>query len=91
MLTLPIKKHWFDMINFDIKKAEYRDISPYYDSRLKRYLYNYIELVLQNGYSKDSPKMRCVCFVTIGCGIPEWGAIPKQNCYILLIKSHELI
>ena len=34
MLTLPIKKKWFDMILNGTKKEEYREIKPYYDSRL---------------------------------------------------------
>lgn len=34
MLTLPIKKKWYDMILSGIKKEEYREIKPYYDSRL---------------------------------------------------------
>lgn len=33
MLTLPIKKKWFDMILAGVKKEEYRDIKPYYTSR----------------------------------------------------------
>lgn len=33
MLTLPIKKKWFDMIVAGEKKEEYRDIKPYYDAR----------------------------------------------------------
>ena len=35
MLTLPIKKKWFDMILSGEKKEEYREIKPYYDSRFK--------------------------------------------------------
>ncbi len=34
MLTLPIKKKWFDMILSGEKKEEYREIKPYYISRL---------------------------------------------------------
>ncbi len=34
MLTLPIKKKWFDMILSGGKKEEYREITPYYISRL---------------------------------------------------------
>jgi hypothetical protein len=34
MLILPIKKKWFDMIRSGEKKEEYREIKPYYDSRL---------------------------------------------------------
>ena len=33
MLTLPIKKHWFDMILSGDKKEEYREIKPYYTKR----------------------------------------------------------
>lgn len=34
MLILPIKKKWFDMILSGEKKEEYREITPYYTSRL---------------------------------------------------------
>lgn len=33
-LTLTIKKQWFDMIADGVKPEEYRDIKPYYASRL---------------------------------------------------------
>lgn len=35
MLTLPIKKKWFDMILSGEKKEEYREIKPYYISRFR--------------------------------------------------------
>lgn len=35
MLTLPVKKKWFDMILSGEKKEEYREIKPYYISRFK--------------------------------------------------------
>ncbi len=35
MLTLPIKKKWFDMILSGEKKEEYREIKPYYTTRFK--------------------------------------------------------
>ena len=34
MLTLPIKKKWFDMILSCEKKEEYREIKPYWTKRL---------------------------------------------------------
>lgn len=34
MLTLPIKNKWFNMILSGEKKEEYREITPYYTSRL---------------------------------------------------------
>lgn len=38
MLTLPIKKKWFDMILSGEKKEEYREITSYYDSRFEPYM-----------------------------------------------------
>lgn len=38
MLTLPIKKKWFDMILSGEKKEEYREIKSYYISRFKKIL-----------------------------------------------------
>lgn len=32
-MTLPIKRKWWDMIRSGEKKAEYRDITPYYAKR----------------------------------------------------------
>ena len=36
MLTLPIKRKWFDMIVSGEKKEEYREIKDYYDSRFSK-------------------------------------------------------
>ena len=36
MITLPIKKKWFDMILSGEKTEEYREIKPYYDTRLPK-------------------------------------------------------
>lgn len=35
MLTLQIKKKWFDMILSGEKKEEYREIKPYYEVRMQ--------------------------------------------------------
>ena len=35
MLILPIKKQWFDMIASGEKTEEYREIKPYYETRLQ--------------------------------------------------------
>lgn len=36
MLTMPIKKKWFDMILSGEKKEEYREIKPYWTIRLAK-------------------------------------------------------
>lgn len=40
MLVLTIKREWFDMILSGEKKEEYREIKPYYTSRLEK-LFSY--------------------------------------------------
>ncbi len=96
MLVLPIKKRWFEMIVNGEKKEEYRELKPYYDSRFKRYMprptnfrNEYIAaeffIVFRNGYSYNSPSVKCRCIVDIGTGKKEWGAIPKKRYYILKI------
>jgi hypothetical protein len=60
-LHLTLHKKWFDLILKGIKKTEYRDIKPYWTSRL----FNknggqkfYSEIIFKNGYNKNSPIMR---------------------------------
>lgn len=90
---LPIQKKWFDMIVSGKKKEEYREIKPYYDSRLYRFIpskfNNYvaptIKIIFRNGYSFNSPSVKCKCTVDIGTGKKEWGATPGQRYYVLKI------
>lgn len=103
MLTLPIKKKWFDMIKSGEKKEEYREIKPYYTTRfygrayeynvkngfMKEYERKYITILLRNGYLKNSPTLKANCVVTKGYGKPEWGAEPNKMYYVLSILSVE--
>lgn len=104
MLTLPIKKKWFDMIKSGEKQEEYREIKPYYASRFFR---NYIVsgvgleyilennpevnqfIKLRNGYKKDSPTIMCYVKITKGYGKKEWGAEPNKLYYVLKILKVE--
>lgn len=88
MQVLPIKKKWFDMILTGEKEEEYREIKPYYDKRLgylARGTGKVTTIILRNGYSYNSPSIKCKVAVSIGPGIKEWGAVPGENCYILRI------
>ena len=103
MLTLPIKKKWFDMIKSGEKKEEYREIKPYYDKRLfdycrlvalEEYAYDVwghpeFEVIFKNGYSKTSPKIKCKVNCRKDYGKPEWGAEPNKKYYVLKILSAE--
>lgn len=98
MLTLPIKKKWFEMILSGEKKEEYRDRSRYYHQRFWPYLGQYkngetdewkrreVTIRFRNGYSSDSRSFVAVCTIDTGQGRPEWGAEPGKNYYRLQIK-----
>ena len=99
MLTLPIKKKWYDMILSGEKKEEYREIKPYYTSRFKNaHLYDDDDflalkknpeilgwnwILLRNGYSRRSPSVFAKVRLRIGKGRTDWGAEPDVDYYVL--------
>lgn len=100
MLTLPIKKKWFDMIKSGEKKEEYREIKPYYASRFKKFVpniqkkepnYRFGYVLFRNGYGNDKPTIKCKIILTKGTGKTEWGAEPNKEYYVLKILSVEEI
>lgn len=98
MLTLPIKKKWFDMIKSGEKKEEYREIKSYWTKRLgfisddEKMVYQVNKyILLRNGYSKNSPTLKSYVQINKGYGKPEWGAEPNKGYYVLKILSVEEI
>lgn len=108
MLTLPIKKKWFDMIKSGEKKEEYREIKKYYETRfandlIRRYPYSYecpleavndierqeYDVIFRNGYSKNSPSIKCNIELSKGYGKEEWGAESNKKYYVLKILNVE--
>ena len=99
MLTLPIKKKWFDMILSGEKKEEYRERNRHYYNLFRRYLGKYrcseegewkrpeFTASFRNGYSASSPSFVAVCTVDVGTGRPEWGAEPGKDYFRLQILS----
>lgn len=86
ILFLTLKKKWYDLILSGVKKEEYREIKPYWISRLcKHYMeirtlkhalpIPFKHVCFTNGYSKKSPRMLVKCEgITIGKGREDWGA-----------------
>lgn len=89
-LRLPITGKWYDMILSGVKKEEYRDIKPYYKSRLQNLdgtfkQFKYVEFV--NGYGHRCPRAKFECLgITEGLGNIDWGA-PFVFCYIISIGN----
>lgn len=91
MLTLPIIEKWFNMIDRGIKLHEYRDQTPYYDSRFKKHEGELLEIRLRNGYSSSSPVMQITAFIRRGTGNPEWGAAEGKVYWVLEIRDHRRV
>lgn len=92
MLTMPIKKQWFDMILAGEKKEEYRASTPYWLSRIRNEIKRQnagddgqgLQIILKNGYGKNAPKAMITLYgITEGVGIEKWGA-EKGLTYIRL-------
>lgn len=91
MLTLPIKRKWFDMILSGEKTEEYREQTNYYYRRFTN-LFNGFEIdrqyiAFRNGYKADSPTFVAVCTWDIGTGKEEWGAEKGKEYHRLHIKE----
>ena len=96
MLTLPIKKKWFDMIVCGDKREEYRAETPYYAKRFKSIglldehgdtTGNHAWVILRNGYGKDKPEIMCDVTLKIGCGYSKLGAETDVWYYVLEIHG----
>ena len=96
MLILPIKYQWFHMIISGVKKAEYRDIKPYYTSRFRNIglldedgcpTNKEVWIKLRNGYGKNKPSVNVLVSLRIGFGNPMWGGSNITRFYILEIKA----
>ena len=95
MLTLPIKKKWYDLIARGVKKEEDREIKPYYETRFRNIFGAMWEsgeapearVIFRNGYSADAPQLMALCSLRVGEGREEWGAVPGERYYILEIKE----
>ena len=96
MLTLPIKRKWFDMILSKEKSEEYREIKRYYKTRFQTAgllnekglpTGNTCDIMFRNGYANTSPSFVATCTLAIKEGNPAWGAVPGIRYYTLKINE----
>lgn len=96
MLTLPIKKKWFDMILSGEKKEEYRSINDYYGTRFRNvwgypaYWGEPHKIRLRNGYASTSPSIIATCTLSKKYGNPKWGAEIGKQYFVLRILEIEV-
>ena len=94
MLTLPIKKQWFDMIRSGVKTEEYRERTGHYYKRFRNIGFLNLsapeykaKIRFRNGYYRGAPELIASCTLSIGQGRPEWGAQEGKEYYVLHIKE----
>lgn len=86
-LFLILKKEWFEMIEANIKKQEYREVNNYWVSRLLNDLPNAMRfkkfdtVIFQLGYSKKRRVVLECKGITIGTGLKKWGALPGKKYF----------
>lgn len=82
ILSMPIKKQWFDMILAGDKKEEYRAVTKFYTSRLVYKGITHLKFI--NGYGRDKPFLVVeLKNIIIGTGKEEWGAVLGEQYYVL--------
>lgn len=87
MITLPIKKKWFDMIVSGEKPEEYRNITPHYNSLFRKHLRVPVRVCFRNGYRADSPRIEKTVIPRIGYGNTQWGAEFGVKYFVLAIQE----
>ena len=97
MLTLPIKRRWFQMIRSGEKTEEYRNPTPYWYTRFETLfgeplhqaasLKHKAWVRFRNGYGISSPELDALVSISYGTGHEEWGAERGRLYYILQIHK----
>lgn len=89
VLNLVLTGKWFDEISAGRKKEEYRDITPFWKSRLEQpfdgetTFKKFDAIRFRRGrYGKTTMVVKCRS-IYIGYGRPEWGAPEDKEVYIL--------
>lgn len=99
MLTLPIKRCWYDMIVSGDKPEEYREPSDYWIKRLMKercvqaagITYDGLKLRIRAGYRKDAPSAIITLWkIGRGRGVTCWGAEPGKEYLRLHIAKVEV-
>lgn len=86
LLHLTLHRKWFCMILSGEKKEEYRDIKPYWDTRLNNK--RFTQVYFKNGYGPTRPWMIVEIKEHLtGFGKVEWGAPLSVPVHILRLGN----
>lgn len=90
---LNLERKWFDMIVSGEKQEEYREIKPYWNSRMKEGLFKIkgdwlppeaVILCFSNGYSAERPTVYFEAkSIRQAPGRESWGAEPDKQYWVI--------
>lgn len=96
ILSLNLKRKWYDMIKSGEKLEEYREIKDYWKIRLtdqkkewsrpeSRWTFNEFDsIIFKNGYAKNAPSLEIECIgIKIGNAVPEWSDNWQGKVFII--------
>jgi hypothetical protein len=88
-LKLTLKHKWYDMIDSGVKLEEYRDITPFYHSRIDKYIDALncgmkVYVTFYKAYTTNRPSMTFeIETIRQGTGNPAWGAVSGTTYYCI--------
>ena len=97
MLTLPIKRPWFDMIRSGEKLEEYRNATPYWHVRFEHLFGCTVDAAIREqrrawicfrlGYGEHASRFNALVSLSYGEGRKEWGAEEGKEYFVLTIHQ----
>lgn len=83
---LVLKKKWFDMIVSGEKQEEYRDDTPYYNTRIWKRRHQIESVVFHRGYTNTTHERVVICIIK-GQGKAKWGAEKGKRQIIIQLAE----
>ena len=83
VLELPVDFKYYDMIVYEGKREEYRDIKPFWEKRLA---HNFTHVRFRRGYTKTTAEFR-LNGIRTGEGRLKWGGIPRKKVFVIAFEE----
>lgn len=86
ILHLVLKRKWYEMIEKGVKTEEYREVKPYWETRLMwkglGYMKKFDFACFSLGYTSTTMTFK-IKHIIVGYGNPEWGAPTDREVFII--------
>jgi len=95
ILPLVLKRKWYEMIASGEKLEEYRDATPYWETRINNWANDGRCCVIEfrNGYARNAPRMvyeACLQWMWCESEHPDWGE-PDDPHYVIALGERIIL